>query len=322
MGPDLQIVTNSSHHLVVSNPEMLFWPGTYIFVVFEIIASATVAWLLPVKARNIRTLFYLIPLTGILILLFAFGWTNTLDIDWDAGTAVSTNRFLLGFSRTSTMATGNIEHAIIDDDRIGPRIALALKDGGVVLPLGTISMFKPSQYAVVEAINDGLRGRASGSSIDDPSIGAHVSRTQVGVAPIQKGSNVNLQIAMNMDTSGGHAIVHVTWKNTSETVTYLFEPWQLFRSRLMEGSLLGISQDGQKVNFLGPMVKRRASDEKDLVRLAPGQSLQAQQDITTQYKFAEGTHVYSMIYSAFVQVSSPEKYITVHSPPVTFTLVH
>jgi hypothetical protein len=172
MGPDFQIVTNSSHQLVVSNPEMFFWTGTYIFVVFEIIASATTAWLLPVSARNIRNLFYLIPLTGILILLFAFGWTNTLDIDWDAGTAVSTNRFLLGFSRTRTMATGSIEHAIIDYDRTGPRIALALKGGGVVLPLGTISMFKPSQYAVVEAINDGLRARVPRSSTDAPSTSA------------------------------------------------------------------------------------------------------------------------------------------------------
>lgn len=152
--------------------------------------------------------------------------------------------------------------------------------------------------------------------------GVHVSPAQVGVAPIQKGSNVNLQIAMNVDTSGGHVIVHVTWKNTSETDTYLFEPWQVFRSNLMEGSLLGISQAEQKVDFLGPMVKRRASEEKDLIRLAPGQSLQAQQDITTQYQFATGTHVYSVIYSAFVQVSTPEKYITVHSLPATFTLEH
>ena len=173
MGPDLQIVTNSSHHLVVFNPEMFFWSGTYIFVVFEIIASATIAWFLPASLRNIRNLFYLIPPTGILILLFAFGWTNTLDIDWDAGTAVSTNRFLLGFSRTRTMATGNIEHAIIDHDRMGPRIALALKEGGVVLPLGTISMFKPSQYAVVEAINDGLRGHVPRPSTDAPSTSTH-----------------------------------------------------------------------------------------------------------------------------------------------------
>ncbi|WP_158819336.1 hypothetical protein [Granulicella sp. S156] len=79
------------------------------------------------KRAKYSCLFYLIPLTGILILLFAFGWTNILDIDWDAGTAVSTNRFLLGFSRARTMTTGNIEHAIIEYDRMGPRIALALK---------------------------------------------------------------------------------------------------------------------------------------------------------------------------------------------------
>ena len=151
--------------------------------------------------------------------------------------------------------------------------------------------------------------------------GAHVSPTQVGVARIQKEPDMNLQIATNVETSDGHVIVHVTWKNTSETDTYLFSPWQLFRDNLMEGSLLEISQAGQKVDFLGAMVKRRATEEKDLVRLAPGQNLQAQQNITTQYRFATGTHVYSVIYSAFVQVNSPEKYMMVQSPPATFTLM-
>ncbi len=90
----------------------------------------------------------------------------------------------------------------------------------------------------------------------------------------------------------------------------------------MEGSLLQITQDGQKVDFLGPMVKRKATEEKDLIHLVPGQSLEGQQDITRKYEFAAGTHVYSVVYAAFLRESTPEKFVEVRSQPVTFTATH
>jgi hypothetical protein len=36
MGPDLQIVQNTSHHLRVSSPQMFFWSGTYLTLAFEV----------------------------------------------------------------------------------------------------------------------------------------------------------------------------------------------------------------------------------------------------------------------------------------------
>ena len=159
MGPDLQIATNTSHRLLVSSPQMFFWSGTYLFVLVEVVLSVTVAKLLPASRGGLRSLFYLIPLTGIVTLFLAFGWTNTLDVDWDTGTFTYTNRSLLGYTTGQTLMRRNIDRAFLDYDRMGQRIALGLAGGGSVLPLGTISMYKPSQNIVVEALNSGLQGR-------------------------------------------------------------------------------------------------------------------------------------------------------------------
>ncbi len=148
----------------------------------------------------------------------------------------------------------------------------------------------------------------------------HAPPTGANSAAVQKGSVVNLQISVTVDTNDGHVLAQVAWKNLSETETCLSEPWQLFRANLMEGSLLQISSEGRKVEFLGAMVKRKATPEKDLVRLGPGQSLQAQQDITNEYQFAAGTHTYSVEYAAFLAVSPPRKDVIVRSSTSTFTL--
>ncbi|AEU38916.1 hypothetical protein [Granulicella mallensis] len=166
MGPDLQIVQNTSHHLRVSSPQMFFWSGTYLTLAFEVVASFTVYRLLPPRAASTRGILLIGSFGLVLVLLFALGWTNTLDINWDAGTVTSTNRFLTGFETTYALATGDLDRAFIDYDRMGPRVALHLRNGANTLPLGRISMYKPSQMTVVEAINDGLHGRTPAQPSD------------------------------------------------------------------------------------------------------------------------------------------------------------
>lgn len=94
-----------------------------------------------------------------MVLVFALGSTNALDINWDAGTVTCTDKFLTGFENVRTPATGDIERAFIDYDRTGPRNEFRMKSGATFVPLGRISMDKRSQRALVEAINDGLRAR-------------------------------------------------------------------------------------------------------------------------------------------------------------------
>lgn len=70
-----------------------------------------------------------------------------------------------------------------------------------------------------------------------------------------------------------------------------------------------------------PIPRSSQTFQKDLVKLPPGQTLQAQQDITTHYRFAPGTNAYTATYAAVIQQGSPRKYATVSSQPVTFTFI-
>lgn len=149
MGPDLQILYNSSHHLLVSSPEMILWVGTY-FMLATDIAVFLLAMKLGTPARNVghpfsRYIGRTVPIVLACIELFAMGWTNTLDINWDTGTVTSTDRFVLGWERKHAMAVSDLDHAFIDPDRMGPLVVLHLKNGTNILPLGRISMYKPSQ---------------------------------------------------------------------------------------------------------------------------------------------------------------------------------
>ncbi len=129
------------------------------------------------------------------------------------------------------------------------------------------------------------------------------------------------QIALQVDTKDDHVLVKVTLRNPADADTLLLEPWQLFRQGMLNPSLLEVKQDGQPVLFLGPMSKRRSTKEENLIALAPGGQLEAHQDISSLYRFAEGTHEYSIVYSAFAGVrADPTRLVTLESAAVRFTV--
>lgn len=159
MGPDLQIVENTSRHLRVVSPQMFFWWGTVCMLAFNAAVTAFAVKTLPSRSAYLGKYLILSVPAVTIVFFFALGCTNVLDIDWDAGQVTAINRYLLGFSTSQALRTAEIDRAYIDFDRMGPRIAFHLNKGGDVLPLGKISMYKPSQYSVMEMINRGLQGR-------------------------------------------------------------------------------------------------------------------------------------------------------------------
>lgn len=58
MGPDFQIIQNTSHHLRVSSPQMLFWSGTYLTLAFEVVASLAIYKLLSPRAASTRGILH------------------------------------------------------------------------------------------------------------------------------------------------------------------------------------------------------------------------------------------------------------------------
>ena len=184
MGPDLIVVENSRHHLQVISPRMFFWWGTLCALAFDAVTTTFVLKTLPTRSTGVRGGIVFASVAITIVLFLTLGWTNILEINWDSGEVKTTNRSLLGFSTSHTLRTSEIDQAYIDLDRMGPRIAFHLREGGDVLPLGRISMYKLNQYFVMEAINDRLQDHTPATArtpgVDTGTQGLQMEAVQTG----------------------------------------------------------------------------------------------------------------------------------------------
>ncbi|HEY9237404.1 MAG TPA: M35 family metallo-endopeptidase [Burkholderiaceae bacterium] len=79
--------------------------------------------------------------------------------------------------------------------------------------------------------------------------------------------------------------VTVTVTNTARHPVNLLK-WQLPGDEL-EGPLFRVTRDDQKVDYLGPLVKRAAPGANDKVKLQPGESLSFQAELTGAYDLSQ-----------------------------------
>ena len=82
----------------------------------------------------------------------------------------------------------------------------------------------------------------------------------------------------------GEVLVRVTLANpTAETVRVL--KWNTPADRLSE-PLFDVTRDGERVEYLGPLVKRAAPTAADYLRLEPGATRSYDVDLSEAYSFA------------------------------------
>jgi peptidyl-Lys metalloendopeptidase len=79
--------------------------------------------------------------------------------------------------------------------------------------------------------------------------------------------------------------VTVTVTNTARHPVNLLK-WQLPGDEL-EGPLFKVTRDDQKVDYLGPLVKRAAPGANDKVKLQPGESMSFQAELTGAYDLSQ-----------------------------------
>ena len=170
MGPELQIAINTAQELKVVNPVQFFWWPVYLGILGEIVLPSLVLATLPgsmpaaTRAR-LRLIFIGTSIAGFLMLAIFLGWRHTLDIHWDSGQATATDQFWGAQVSEKTFPTSSVQKATIQYARQGRRIALVMKDGGIMTPLGTGYISKQLQYVVAESINAGLHSGGAASDI-------------------------------------------------------------------------------------------------------------------------------------------------------------
>ncbi len=107
--------------------------------------------------------------------------------------------------------------------------------------------------------------------------------TLAAAAQAAPGSDLDVRLSVPTPVLRGDVdvVVTVTVTNTARHPVHLLK-WQLPADEL-ESALFRITRDEQKVDYLGPIVKRTAPDASDHVKLDAGASLSWQVELTGAY---------------------------------------
>jgi hypothetical protein len=104
---------------------------------------------------------------------------------------------------------------------------------------------------------------------------------------------------VNVDTDSGRVMVVFSFHNRSSGTVYV--PRWLARAQRLGNEEFEVTRDGGRVPYIGTLIKRAVPTEKDFVALAPGESLTNQIDITDDYAFPAGKHLYRLkLYGNYV----------------------
>jgi peptidyl-Lys metalloendopeptidase len=109
---------------------------------------------------------------------------------------------------------------------------------------------------------------------------------------------VSLSLTDRATTKDGEVLVDIVFTNNSNTPIAMVN-WYLPDGDL-DGDLFAISRDGAPVSYVGRIVKRAPASLKDLVALAPGESVTRTVDLAAHYDLTQ-SGVYSMQYTASAQ---------------------
>ena len=96
--------------------------------------------------------------------------------------------------------------------------------------------------------------------------------------------DVQLTIASPVLQGDVDVVVKVTVTNTARHPVTLLS-WQLPGDEL-DGPLFKITRDGQKVAYVGPLIKRSAPQDQDRIRLAAGESRSYDVELTAGYELS------------------------------------
>lgn len=155
MSNDLQIITQNSNTLVVHSPTSVFSVITFILIFglsgIAIFAYFTASPGTSIAAKRFNLWFAaLAPLCVLAIMV----WSHTLSLSRADGSGTIENKFAGVTYSTQHVPLADMKRAVLESARPGTRIAIVLRDGDEVFPFGKAYNPKPSQYKVIDLIND------------------------------------------------------------------------------------------------------------------------------------------------------------------------
>lgn len=134
--------------------------------------------------------------------------------------------------------------------------------------------------------------------------------------------NLTLELTVNKsELQQGRVEVEAVLRNAGE-VGITFLPWNTPFEKSVNGNFYAVALiDGEQIkvqDYVGRMVKRRAPETSDYLKISPGESIVNQQDITKSYNFCAGEHykiafsgdLYDSVYSEIPILTEPIEFAT------------
>lgn len=165
---DLQVLTQTSGQLVVHSPTTLFSFVTLIILVGGS-GMTLFAYFTASSGTSIATKRFLLSCAALsaLIAIGIAAWSHTLSLLRADGSGTIENKFAGVTYSTQHVPLADMKRAVLESARPGTRIAIVLQNGDEVFPFGKAYNPKPSQYKVIDLINNFVDPSHSKNAGDD-----------------------------------------------------------------------------------------------------------------------------------------------------------
>jgi|GEM_PF-3800303 len=107
-----------------------------------------------------------------------------------------------------------------------------------------------------------------------------------------------VQVEFSAAVNGRELTAILSFANHSPRAVYLEKQKTALESALAYNVFV-ITEQGRRIPFTGPMVKRPPPRDDDFVRLASGTTLDAKVRLEAFYEFPSGSRDYEIVYEAF-----------------------
>jgi len=155
MSADIQILTQTTDQLKIYSPS-----GLDVFLTsLAVVVGGGVFWYLYstywARARQLQRAYIVFMLVGpISIVLFTSVWSHTVTLSRSQGDVMVEDRFAGITYSTRHYPLSEMREAIMQYARPGPRVALLMQNGQVILPLGKAYNSRANLYESMILMND------------------------------------------------------------------------------------------------------------------------------------------------------------------------
>jgi hypothetical protein len=128
-----------------------------------------------------------------------------------------------------------------------------------------------------------------------------------------------VSVHLNVSVKSGHVMARLDFENRSNNGCFI-EKYNACVERQIENNVFEIRTNGQILDYIGMLAKRRRPILADYLVIHAGRTFRTEVDLTRAYAFPGGLHKYSAVYSAVISYPDRDGIWTLTSKAAPFRL--